>query len=227
MNKILSNLFSAVLVVCALLITASVVRRELFPPRPERPRPREIRNWEELRNAGQAMGERGGPVTIVEFSDFQCPFCARAAVALREVRARYPDRVTVIYRHYPLTNIHPHAVNAALAAECAAEQGRFESLHDAFFAQQDSIGTKSWRAFAEEAGVADLAAFDACIEEQRYAQRVVEDTRAGDLIGVRGTPSIVVGNLLLPGTPSFEDLETHVLAALGDSLALARLAANE
>lgn len=220
MKPFISNATTALLVACAILVSAIAVRREFSRKEPYAPKPRAILEWRELQLTGQVLGDSNRPVTIVEFSDFQCPFCARAAESIREVRARYPDKVSFVYRHYPLTRIHAHAADAANAAECAAEQDAFERFHDLLFAEQDAIGSKSWRSYAIDSGVSDLEEFLACVEENRYQHRVTEDVRAGRRIGLSGTPSIIVNDVLLPGTPSTDLLEAYVLATLGDTSAM-------
>lgn len=224
MKNLLNNLLTGILVVCALLVTAAVTRKEFFPPQPEPREPREIPTWRELARAGQARGPATAPVTIVEFSDFQCPFCARARIAVDALEERYPGKVRLVFRHFPLDRIHPYARAAANASECAAQQGSFTPFRKAVFNQQGLIGTKPWGEFAREAGVADLAAFDACVTENRFAARVEADFSAGERIDLTGTPSIIVNNTLLPGTPTLDQLDAYVRAAMGDSTGLARLA---
>jgi protein-disulfide isomerase len=214
MKSRLQDVATLLMVCCALVVTAAVARREFFaapaaaaPPDTE---PRPVDNWEQIAAAGQRMGPVGAPVQIVEFSDFQCPFCATFAQTLRAVRAKYPDRVAVLYRHYPIDQLHPHARTAALAAECAGEQGRFEPYHDRLFAQQDSIGGKAWERFAAEAGVPDAAAFATCLREQRRMGNVTRDAELAEKTGIRVTPSIVIDGTLVPGVLSEPELEKWI-----------------
>jgi protein-disulfide isomerase len=212
-----STLLTGVLVCCALLITAAVVKREFLSSATAAPgpdlRPRKLENAAALAAIGQVMGRADAPVKIVEFSDFQCPFCARAQEVIEKVRRRHPDRVAVVFRHFPLDAIHPHARTAAMASECAAEQGRFHAYHDALFARQDSIGVRAWDAFATEAGVRDLPAFRECVVSRRHAAAVERDARVAAELGLQVTPSLIVDGELRPGLPTEEDLERWVLAA--------------
>ncbi|HEX6039797.1 DsbA family protein, partial [Longimicrobium sp.] len=209
-----SDVATGLLVVCALIVTAAVVRREFFvtPAAAAQPNsePRPVENGEEIAAAGQRMGPAGAPVQIVEFSDFQCPFCATFSRTLRQLRAKYPDRVSVLYRHAPIDQLHPHARRAALAAECAGEQGRFEPYHDRLFAQQDSIGVKPWARFAAEAGVPDAAAFDQCVRDERLMARVARDADLARKTGIDVTPTIVIDGTLIPGTLSEAELEKWI-----------------
>jgi protein-disulfide isomerase len=216
MNRnLLSNLTSGVLVLCALVVTGAVVRREFFPPRAAGPdmSVRKVDNWAALTSAGQWLGNRDAPVRIVEFSDFQCPFCAKTHPAVEAVRRRYPDRVAVLYRHFPLDEIHPHARQAAVASECAGAQGRFGEYTTALFAQQDSIGTKSWARFAAQTGVADSAAFARCVTGAEALAIVERDTRAGRETRVEVTPTLVINGTLRPGGMTEAELERLVLEA--------------
>lgn len=212
----LSQLSSAALVLCAVVITGLVVRRELFTPRPtayatERP----VARWQQFASGGgNVLGPRDAPVKVVLFSDFQCPFCARVVADVQRIRAQDPDRVAIVYRHFPLEAIHPYAFAAAVAAECAGAQGRFEGYHNALFAAQGEIGTRSWRSFAESAGVPRLDEFDACVKDQRYAGRVRADALAGRQAGVNATPSFVFDGILVVGEPGAETIRSRVRAAL-------------
>jgi protein-disulfide isomerase len=217
MKPKLPDLATGLMLCCALVITAAVARREFFPApaaaaQPDM-KPRPVDNWDQLTGAGQRMGSAAAPVQIVEFSDFECPYCATFAETLRKVRAKYPDRVAVLYRHYPIQEIHPHARTAALAAECAGQQGRFEHYHDRLFAQQDSIGSKAWERFAREAGVGDVEAFTRCVQDERLLANVDRDTKLADAAGVRLTPTIVIDGTLIPGALSEAELEKWITGA--------------
>ena len=210
-----SVISTALLVLCALGLTGAVVKREFFPASASGPRtePWRVGNWEELAGAGQVIGRPGAPVRIVEFSDFQCPFCAQYAATLRAVRDRHPDRVALVYRHFPLDAIHPHARDAAVAAECAGEQGRFEPYHDRLFAQQDSIGSKAWDRFAAEADVPDSAAFRRCLADPRVHARVARDAALATRTRVEVTPTLVIAGTVIPGVISEAELERWIASA--------------
>ena len=210
------NLGTFILVLCAVLVTLAVVRREFFPPRPPDLEPRAIDDWQDLSVTGHRSGPQDATVVVVEFADFQCPFCATAAHNLRELRSRFGDQVAVVYRHFPLTSIHPFARDAAIAAECAGDQGRFEAFHDYLFANQDEIGSKEWVAFAEEATVPSITRFAKCLEEDWAIERVRADSRTASRLRLDSTPSVIINGLLLSGTPSLETLEIHVEQLLAE-----------
>jgi protein-disulfide isomerase len=216
-STLVSNFLTGILVVCATVVTAAVLRREfLEPPLPAQAAGaalRQIDDWESLASEGAVMGSADAPVRIVEFSDFQCPFCRVVQETLAAVRARHPDRVAIVYRHLPLDALHPHARAAANAVECAGEQGRFAEYHDGLFATQDSIGVRPWDRYAEEARLPDLDAFRQCVAENRYADRVERDARLAAELGLDATPSLIVNGTLYSGAPSEAELERLVQAA--------------
>ena len=211
----ISNSLTGVLVACAIAITAAVVRREVFPAAAGGPdlRPRAVGNWRDLTAAGRWLGDARVPVRIVEFSDFQCPFCARTHPAVEAVRRRHPERVAVLYRHFPLDAIHPYARPAAVASECAGEQGRFGEMASWLFAQQDSLGAKPWARFAAEVGVGDAAAFERCLREPRIMANVDRDARVGADTRIEVTPTLIINGVLRPGAITEAALDSLVMRA--------------
>ena len=114
------------LVICALIVTVLLVRREVDSFLAERP-PGQLRHWEDMVRDRTQVGDPEAPVTAIVFADFQCPYCAQAASALDSLRSRAPGGLSLVHYRYPLDNIHPHARTAAIAAECTADMGRFDS----------------------------------------------------------------------------------------------------
>lgn len=214
----LANVLTGILVICAVAVTIAVVQREFFGSVDDDAEAiREIEVPEDLFDEGLWLGPKDAAVVAVEFSDFQCPYCGVAAQTLREWRLRYGDEVAVLYRHYPMSSIHPHAMEAAVAAECAGAQDSFERFHDVLFADQESIGRTAWSEFAERAGVPSITQFSDCLEEDWPMQRVMSDLRASDGVGVRSTPTVIVGDKLIIGIPLREALEAETALGLGRS----------
>ena len=199
----LVNAVLLTLSLCAVAATVVTTSRILAPHRapPAAPMVQQQANWRDLA-VGQRIGPAQAAVTIVEFSDFQCPFCRTLAHSLSELRKRYPDRVAIVFRHYPLEKVHPFARGAALAAECAGQQGAFAPYHDLLFALQDSLGHISWDTYARRAGVKNITQFADCVKNARLAERVDGDVRVGEAIGVQGTPTILINDRRLSGAPS-------------------------
>lgn len=210
-----SDVLTSVLVGCAVVVAAAVARREIFPAAAQGPdmKPRAVDNWAQLVSAGRWLGRSDAPVRIVEFSDFQCPFCARTHPVVEAVRRRHPDRVSVLYRHFPLDAIHPYARPAAVASECAGEQGRFGEFATLLFAQQDSLGAKPWSRFAAQAGVPDSSAFARCVHEGRTLPNVERDARTGAATRIEVTPTLVINGTLRPGAITEAALDSLVMGA--------------
>jgi protein-disulfide isomerase len=213
-KDVVQNALTGVLVLCAVVITGLLVRRELWPAAPPASQPAvtQVSDWQSYASGGHRTGPAAAPVTIVEFSDFQCPFCARLAPRLDSLRQRSPAPFAVVYRHFPLES-HPHAMAAARASECAADQGRFKEIHDALFAEQGAIGQKSWSAYARAAGVPDSAAFARCLEGDAGASRIRADMAAGERLNVTGTPTLLVGRYRMAGAPPLDTLLAYVSRA--------------
>jgi protein-disulfide isomerase len=158
----------------------------------------------EVAAVGPARGPEDAPVTIIEFSDYQCPFCKRAEPTVERVLDRYGDRVRFVYRHFPLDSIHPLARGAAEAAACAAEQDRFWDFHEGLFAQDAKLDPEGLEAHAEAVGL-DLEPFRTCVSEGRTAEVVEADLAAGREVGVRGTPAFFINGIMLSGARPYED----------------------
>ena len=152
-----------------------------------------------------SKGPDHAPVTIVEFSDFQCPYCMVFLTALEQVETTYGDQVRFVFRQFPLTSVHPEAVGAAQASLCADEQGEFWEMHDAMFADQRALQIDQLKVTARDLGL-DGEDFDECMDLGRYSEAVMADLAAGQAVGVRGTPMIFINGRALSGAKPFEEI---------------------
>jgi len=138
------------------------------------------------------LGQAEAPLTLVEYGDFECPFCGKATGVVRELRDRFGDELRYVFRHLPLTDVHPHAEPSARAAEAAGAQGRFWEMHDLLFRHQEELTFEDLVGYAGELGL-DVEDFVRDLEEDRHAERVREDVVSAEASGARGTPTFFVG----------------------------------
>jgi protein-disulfide isomerase len=149
---------------------------------------------------GPSRGPRHAPVTIVVYSEFECPFCARSSLVLKEIEGRYGDKVRIVFRHFPRP-MHQHAAKAAEAAMCAEDQGRFWELHDKLFASQPALAVADLKRYAVEVGL-DAEAFGRCLDSGRRAEAVAAEAAEGARHGVQRVPTFFVnGRYLLGAAP--------------------------
>jgi protein-disulfide isomerase len=148
-----------------------------------------------------SRGPADAPVTIVEFSEFQCPFCRRVVPTLREVEARYRGRVRLVFRHFPLAR-HKDAPKAAEASECARDQGRFWEMHDRLFENAERLAVGDLKSHARAVGL-DGPAFDACLDSGRHEARWRRDLADAESYGASGTPMFFVNGRLISGAQPF------------------------
>jgi protein-disulfide isomerase len=149
-----------------------------------------------LDNSGSpAIGPSDAPVTLVEFSDFECPYCARFYHTLKQLAENYSGKIRIVYRQFPI-NTHPNAQAAAVASLCADEQGQFWAMHDLMFEEQDQLDEASLKEKAERLGL-DTDEFAACLDSGRHDERIQKDIREASRVGVDGTPAIFVNGIPL------------------------------
>lgn len=148
-----------------------------------------------------SIGPEDAPVTIVEFSDYQCPFCARAEPTIEQVLKEYEGKVRLVYRDFPLS-FHQNAQKAAEATECADEQGKFWEYHDKLFENQDALDVNNLKQYAKDLGL-DSSKFDNCLDSGKYTEEVQKDLADGQSLGVSGTPAFFINGRLVSGAQPF------------------------
>jgi protein-disulfide isomerase len=150
------------------------------------------------------QGPENAPVTIVEFSDFECPYCSRLIPSLTQVKQQYGDKVRLEFRQFPL-NFHPSAQKAAEASLCAHDQGKFWELHDAMFADQKALAVDTLKTKAKELGL-NAEQFNSCLDSGKHAAAVQADLQAGSQAGVSGTPAMFINGRFINGAVPIEQI---------------------
>ncbi len=159
-----------------------------------------------------SQGPATAAVTLVQYGDYECPYTRQSTTIVRAIQQQLGDQLRFVFRNFPLTEIHPHALHAALAAEAAAAQGKFWQMHDSIFHHQHTLGDADLEQFAEAVGL-DMQQYARDMAERPYVSRIEEDLQSGIRSGVRGTPTFFLNGVLYPGSWEQEAL----LAALEEA----------
>jgi protein-disulfide isomerase len=209
-----NGLLTFTLIVCAVTTTGILARRE-FSPSPQRMPPKDvfIDNWRVGLSKGVLLGEAAAPVQLIEFADFECPFCAAFNETFKAVRQQYPSQVALTFVEFPLVQ-HKFATLAAQMAECAGRQQRFERMLDLLFESQQQFGLKPWSDLAKEAGIEDIPAFETCFHSQSSTQLVDAGKKLGGELNIQGTPTIIINGWMLGRAPTIDALHDMVKAIL-------------
>ncbi|HXV68450.1 MAG TPA: thioredoxin domain-containing protein [Nitrospira sp.] len=162
------------------------------------------------------IGPIDAPITIVEFSDFQCPYCRKSLNVLKELRQRYRGKIRLVYRDFPGPN-HPHASQAAEAAQCAGEQGKFWEYHDLLFDRQTPGQGWDFATLARELGLRQDA-FSTCVQTRRYRKEVAKDLQDGITLGITSTPTFFVNGRPLVGARSIAEFQVIIERLLTQQL---------
>jgi len=147
---------------------------------------------------GPMRGPLDAKVVIVEFSDFQCPYCAQSYLVMKELMRNYGDQVLFVYRDFPIVSNHPEALAASLAGRCAHEQGKFWEMHDKIFENQEDLSEDNLKRFAVQIGLFTLQ-FNDCFDSGKYVADIEKDLQEGFAAGVVGTPTFFINGKILPG----------------------------
>ena len=156
----------------------------------------------EVEAIGPSKGSADAPITLVEFSDFECPFCVRVLPTLDQVQEKYGDQVRIVYRQFPLNGIHPNAQLSAEASLCADAQGKFWEMHDAIFEARGKADADGLKTMAVDLGM-DPEVFNGCLDSREFRGQVEADLEAGRKAGVTGTPALFINGRFLSGAQPF------------------------
>lgn len=218
----LDTIFTAALTLSAVVMAAVFVWREVSSDpyhvgvRPGGTQePEFYEDWKAWLSHGERIGANSAAVVVIAFTDFECPFCNRFhQTVLKEAMEEFGTSVSATIVPFPLQRLHRFAESSAVAAACAAEQGGFEAYVDLLFLKQDSLGLKSWSAYAQEAGISDQISFQNCVEAQRPLERVRAARNLGEEIGITGTPTIFINGWRLPTPPGQRQLSQVIQRVL-------------
>lgn len=178
------------------------------PAAPEAPAKAEVK----LTDADHLLGSKDAKVVIVEYSDFQCPFCGRAEPTIEEVIKKYGKDVVLVYRHFPLS-FHENARPAALASECAGEQNKFWEFHNVLYKNQQALTETDLLKYAKDLKL-DETKFTSCMKTEKYAGKIDADFAQGQKEGVQGTPAFFINGQLLSGAQPFANFKAMIDAEL-------------
>jgi protein-disulfide isomerase len=184
-------------------------------PTPEEPADVRLHDslWTALKNGARRLGPANAPVVVVEFTDFECPFCKRFLATIHATRRAFGENVAFVVRHWPLPS-HAGAYSAARAAECAGSQGSFFEFHDALLDWPERLSEEVFVSVAKRSGVRDLTAFRACTSKMDRVAAVDADMMLAKAAGGRGTPTIIVNGLRVGKAPDSTRLASIIQAEL-------------
>ena len=219
-KEVLSLLLTSVLTICAVIVTGLVIKQEVFDSGTSDSDSALASlteaEWRAVLDGEPQANAEESQVIIVNFYDYQCPFCHRVEAVLERIQQRYPRRVKIIHRHLPLA-IHPRAYQAALAVECANEQGAFSAYHASLFNNQSVLEKIDLDSLADSTpAIRDIESFGKCLRDERVAYRVDSDMEMASDLGFSSTPTLVVNRTVIPGAVTFERLDSIVQEALED-----------
>jgi len=160
------------------------------------------------------LGSSHATVTLVEYGDLECPNCKAAAPAVRLLLAHFSGKLRFVFRHFPLEEVHPHALQAALAVESAGGQGKFWPMHDLVFENQAHLRSSQLRGYAEQLEL-DMVRYDADMADELYLQRIREQVEGGSRSGVRATPTFFLNGRLHDVSYGLQSLRGAIEASLG------------
>jgi len=177
---------------------------------------------EQVAATGPARGSENARITIVEFSDFECPYCGQFEPELKKLLEAYPTQVRLIYRNMPIPSLHPAAQKAAEAAICADKQGKFWEMHDTLFSEQSTLDVAALKEKAKRLGL-DGAKFDVCLDKGEAVPALNDDLREAQRLGLEATPATFINGRFVNGAVSYDELNALIKDELGKASATARL----
>jgi protein-disulfide isomerase len=199
------NIFSGILVICALIVIILLLRKEFSGNNTEL-KFSIVGNWKELIPEDEKTNGNYSKVYLVEFFDYECPYCSILDATLDTIQSKYGDKIKIIRYHFPL-NIHPLAYRTAIAAECAGLQGSFEKYHKELMANQYKLNSINYTEVARLIGIKELGKFQKCVDEEETADVIANNVRLAKEYKVNGTPTLIINNKMISGAINTEEIE--------------------
>jgi len=168
-----------------------------------------------IRPYDPTVGEKEAPIAIITFIDFECPYCQESYPIFKQITEKYAPAVRVVFKHLPFSNLHPQAMNAALAATCAQEQNKFWEYYDILFTTKQLDDTSLY-AYAKQLSLNE-SQFSNCIKNKKYKQHIDQDSLDAVSAGMRGTPTYIVNGKIYEGVLSIQEWDTIILSNLKQS----------
>lgn len=208
-RDLMANIATGILILCAVVVTTLVVLQYLSAHKTAVPVSGHVSDFKSLlAHRPVNMGSDSATLKIMEFSDYQCPYCRQLEPNLQALVKRHPDKVAVVRYDFPLEQLHAHAYKAAIASRCAALQNVYEPFEAQLF--KANLGKANWRELAHAAKVPDIPKFWSCVSKNESAPLVDADIKLANKLGINGTPTLVIRGDIISGMKSVEALESLV-----------------
>lgn len=199
------NIFSGILVVCALIVTILLLQKE-FSGNNTDLNISIVDNWKELIPEYEKTNGNYSKVYLIEFFDYECPYCSILDATLDTIKSKYGNKIKIIRYHFPL-NIHPLAYKAAIAAECANTQEMFDTLHKELMENQYRLNSINFTDIAMLIGIKDIEKFQRCVNEEETADVISHNVKLAKKFRVNGTPTLIINNKMISGSINAEEIE--------------------
>ena len=201
----IDNIFTIILVICALIITFLVLRKEFYTD-DQTFIISSVDNWEKLLPHDVKMGTNNPKVFLIVFFDYQCPFCNTMDAILDTIKLKYNNKIKIIRYHFPL-NIHPLAYHAAISAECANIQNSFDIYHKEIMKNQYKLNSINFAAIARKINIKDIGKFQKCIDNEETADIIAKDVQLAKDYKISGTPTLIINSKMISGVVDSKEIE--------------------
>ncbi|HMN24908.1 MAG TPA: thioredoxin domain-containing protein [Ignavibacteriaceae bacterium] len=199
------NIFTGILVICALIVTILFLRKE-FSSNNSKLNISIVENWKELISEDEKANSEYPKVYLIEFFDYECSYCSILDATLDTIQSKYGNKIKIIRYHFPL-NIHPLAYRIAIAAECAGTQDVFDSYHKELMANQYKLNSINFTEVARLIGIKDIEKFQKCVNEEETADVISHDVQLAKKFNVNGTPTLIINNKMISGVVDSKEIE--------------------